>query len=364
MLAVPLLALLVQGQAFDTAKIDAAGALIREAIGQGKTPGLVAVAGDRRGVRWEQAFGNRQVKPAKEPATLDTVWDMASLTKPVATATSIWILVDRGRIDPDQPVSRYLPDFKGGDRDKVTVRHLLTHTSGLPAGNSLEHYKAGKAAARARLCSTALQAAPGAKFTYSDLGFILLGWMVEDVSSQPLDMFARDNIFKPLGMTDTGYKPTEALKARCAATGAEGDTWLKGRVHDPRANLMGGVAGHAGLFSTGPDMARYARMVLNKGELDGARIMSAGTLARMVRPEDVPGGKRAPGWDSRTGYSTQRGAHLSDSAIGHGGFTGTSMWIDPERDLFIVLLATRLHPDGKGVVNPLFGAVTTALSAR
>lgn len=364
MLAVPLLALLVQGQAFDTAKTDAAAALVREAIGQGKTPGLVAVAGDRRGVRWEQAFGNRQLKPAMEPATLDTVWDMASLTKPVATATSIWILVDRGRIDPDQPVSRYLTDYKGGDRDKVTVRHLLTHTSGLPAGNSLEHYKAGKAAARARLCSTALQAAPGAKFTYSDLGFILLGWMVEDVSGQPLDVFARDNIFKPLGMTDTGYKPTAALKARCAATGADGDGWLKGRVHDPRSNLLEGVAGHAGLFSTGPDMARYARMVLNKGELDGARIMSAGTLARMIRPEDVPGGKRAPGWDSRTGYSTQRGVHLSESAIGHGGFTGTSMWIDPERDLFIVLLATRLHPDGKGVVNPLFGAVTTALSAR
>lgn len=359
-----LLALLVQAQAFDAAKTDAAGTLIREAISQGKTPGLVAVAGTRQGIRWEQAFGHRQLKPAAEPATLDTVWDMASLTKPVATATSIWILVDRGRIDPDQPVSRYLPDFKGGDRDKVTVRHLLTHTSGLPAGNSLDHYKAGKAAARARLCSTALQVAPGAKFTYSDLGFILLGWMVEDVSGQPLDVFVHDNIFQPLGMNDTGYKPGAALKARCAATGAEGDGWLKGRVHDPRANLLGGAAGHAGLFSTGPDMARYARMVLNKGELDGAKIMSAATLARMIRPEAVPGGKRTPGWDNRTGYSTQRGGHLSESAIGHGGFTGTSMWIDPDRDLFIVLLATRLHPDGKGVVNPVFGGVTTVLTVR
>jgi CubicO group peptidase (beta-lactamase class C family) len=363
MLAYALVALLLHDQPFGAGKTAAASALIREAVAQGKTPGLVAVAGDARLARWEQAFGNRQVKPATELATLDTVWDMASLTKPVATATSVWILVDKGRIDPDQPVSRYLPDFKGDARDKVTVRHLLTHTSGLPAGNSLEHYKAGKEAARARLCATPLQAAPGAKFTYSDLGFILLGWIVEDVSGQPLDRFARDNIFKPLGMNDTGYLPDAALKARCAATGADGVGWLKGRVHDPRANLMGGVAGHAGLFSTGPDMARYARMVLNKGELDGARIMSAETLGRMIRPEDVPGGKRAPGWDSRTGYSTQRGIHLSEKAVGHGGFTGTSMWIDPERGLFIVLLATRLHPDGKGVVNPLFGAVATALTA-
>lgn len=363
MIAHALLVLVVPAQAFDPDKVAAASALIREAITQGKTPGLVAVAGDGRAALWRQAFGNRQVKPVVEPATLETVWDMASLTKPVATATSVWILADRGKVDPDQPVARYLPDFKGDGREKVTVRHLLTHTSGLPAGNSLEHYKAGKAAARARLCATALQAPPGAKFTYSDLGFILLGWIVEDVSGQPLDRFARDNIFKPLGMNDTGYLPDDALKARCAATGADGGGWLKGRVHDPRANLMGGVAGHAGLFSTGPDMARYARMVLNKGELDGARIMSAEALGRMIRPEEVPGGKRAPGWDSRTGYSTQRGAHLSDKAVGHGGFTGTSMWIDPERGLFIVLLATRLHPDGKGVVNPLFGAVATALSA-
>lgn len=356
------LVLLVDAQPFNPEKTNAAAGLIREAIGQGKTPGLAAVAGNARGVLWEQAFGNRQVKPTVEPATLDTVWDMASITKPVATATSVWILVDKGRIDPDQPVSRYLPEFKGGERDKVTVRHLLTHTSGLPAGNSLEHYKAGKALARARLCATSL-APPGSRFTYSDLGFILLGWIVEDVSGQPLDVFARDNIFKPLGMKDTLFRPETATRASCASTGPEGQGWLKGRVHDPRSNLLGGVAGHAGLFSTGPDLARYARMVLNKGELDGVRIMSAATLGRMIRPENVPGGRRAPGWDNRTTYSTQRGAHLSESAIGHGGFTGTSLWIDPDRGLFIVLLATRLHPDGKGVVNPLFGAVSTALAA-
>ena len=356
-------ALLILLQAPPAPAEQAARQLIEEAIRLEKTPGLVLLTGSQAGSRIELSLGNRQLKPSVEPATVDTVWDLASLTKPVATATSIWILIDRQRIDPDQPVGKYLPDFKGGDRDKVTVRHLLTHVSGLPAGNSLEHYKMGKAAARARLCATPLAAAPGGKFTYSDLGYILLGWIVEDVSGQSLDRFARDAIFTPLRMADTGYLPDAAHRARCAATGPEGTTWLKGRVHDPRAHLMGGVAGHAGLFSTGPDLARYARMLLLGGELDGARIMSAGSVARMLKPETVPGGLRAPGWDSKTGYSSQRGMHLSDSAVGHGGFTGTSLWIDPKRDIFVVLLATRLHPAGKGVVNPLFGAVTTVLTA-
>lgn len=337
--------------------------LIEEAIRQEKTPGLMLVTGSRTGIRLERSFGNRQLKPSVEPVTATTVWDLASLTKPVATATSIWILVDRQKIDPDLPVAKYLPDFTGGSRDKVTVRHLLTHVSGLPAGNSLDYYTMGKAAARARLCSTPLAAAPGTKFTYSDLGFILLGWMVEDVSGQPLDRFTKEAIFTPLRMPDTGYLPDAERRARCAATGPDGKTWLKGRVHDPRAHLMGGVAGHAGLFSTGPDLARYARMLLLGGQLDGVRIMSAATVARMLKPESVPGGLRSPGWDSKTGYSTQRGMHLSESAVGHGGFTGTSLWIDPQRDLFVVFLASRLHPSGKGVVNPLFGEVTTVLTS-
>ena len=169
-------ALLILLQAQPAPAEQAARQLIEEAIRLEKTPGLVLLTGSQAGSRIELSFGNRQLKPSVETATLDTVWDLASLTKPVATATSIWILIDRQRIDPDQPVSKYLPDFKGGDRDKVTVRHLLTHVSGLPAGNSLEHYKMGKAAARARLCATPLAAAPGGKFTYSDLGYILLGW--------------------------------------------------------------------------------------------------------------------------------------------------------------------------------------------
>jgi CubicO group peptidase (beta-lactamase class C family) len=351
-----------------SAKIEAE---VTAAIGENKLPGCVVVVGYRGRIIHAQAYGNRRIEPEREAMTVDTVFDLASLTKPIATATSAMILVQRNKLRLDDAVAKHLPEFAANGKDKITVEHLLLHTGGLIADNPLSDYEDGRERAIERICAIKPVAAPGERFIYSDVSFMSLGLVVEKAAGQPLDEFARDNIFRPLGMSQTMFRPGEELRARTAPTEKRNGEWLVGEVHDPRAAKLGGVAGHAGLFSTAEDLAAYAEMMRLGGEYGGVRILKHGTWETMTRAHEVPrrasetgkqqGGsvpwQRGLGWDIRTVYSTNRGKKLSDFAFGHGGFTGTSLWIDPDKELFAIFLSNRLHPDGKGSVNPLAGRI-------
>jgi len=342
------------------AGIPAIDRLVEQAIAAGEMPGAVVLAGRKDSILHCQAYGDRQILPDREAMTVDTLFDLASLTKPVSTASSILLLIEQDRLTPQTPVADVLPDFQGQGKERITVHHLLTHTSGLIADNSLRDYQAGQAAAWKNICRLTPVAPPGEKFIYSDVGFIVLGMLVEQISGEPLDQFAARHVFLPLGMTDTGYCPPLELRPRIAPTEQIEGAWLRGTVHDPRARALGGVAGHAGVFSTVTDLSRYARMVLNDGELDGVRVLQPDTVRAMQTSQSVPGGGvRTWGWDRRTGFSSNRGEGMTDTAIGHGGFTGTGLWIDPGLDLYVIFLSSRLHPDGQGAVNRLIGAIGT-----
>jgi uncharacterized protein YbbC (DUF1343 family) len=333
--------------------------LVAEALEQGKLPGCVVAIGRASGVVYQKAFGSRALLPNKEAMTLDTIFDLASLTKPIATATALMVLVDRGKIDLDQRVSRYLPEFRGHGKEDISIRQLLTHVSGLPVETPVADFERGRATALKHIMSLSLKAPPGAKSIYSDVGFLVLEEVIRRVTGTDLATFAESSIFRPLGMRDTEFLPSANLRPRIAPTEKRGDAWMRGEVHDPRAYRLGGIAGHAGLFSTAKDLARYARMVLGSGALDGMRVLSGETMRKMLAPHDVPGGIRALGWDMQSAYSANRGTALSRRAVGHGGYTGTSLWIDPEEDLFVIFLSNRVHPDGKGSSNALAGAIAT-----
>jgi len=343
----------------DSRQLSAIDQAVEEALAARKMPGCVVLIGRRGKIVFDKAYGLRQVEPAPLPMTLDTVFDLASLTKPVATATSVMILAERGKVRLDQPVAQYLPEFAVNGKQSITAIHLLTHQGGLIADNPLGDYRDGPEKARERLFALKPVVPPGARFIYSDVGYLVLGELVERVAGQKLDEFACENIFKPLGMIETGFLPSPELRRRAAPTEKRDGKWIQGEVHDPRAFALGGVAGHAGLFSTARDLARYAQMLLDRGEYGGVRVLHESTVAAMTTPHPVPNGLRGLGWDIRTGYSSNRGESFSPRAFGHGGFTGTAMWIDPELDLFVIFLSNRLHPDGKGAVNPLAGRIGT-----
>lgn len=309
------------------ARIDG---LVAEALAAGEMSGCVVCIGRRAGIGWLAAYGDRQIEPSREPMTSDTIFDLASLTKPVSTATAVMLLVEDGAVRLGDRISLHLPDFTGHGKEALTVHQLLTHQSGLIADNPLADYEQGPAEAWRRICGLDLVAPPGTKFIYSDVNFIVLGRLVETLSGRSLAEFTRDRVFAPLGMSDTGYLPSPERQARCATTEQRDGGWLRGEVHDPRAWKLGGVAGHAGLFGTATDLARYARALLGGGALEESRIMAPATLATMVRPVRLPeGALRGLGWDERSGYSSNRGDLLSPAAFGHSGFTGTSLWIDP-----------------------------------
>ncbi|HZU83199.1 MAG TPA: exo-beta-N-acetylmuramidase NamZ domain-containing protein [Polyangiaceae bacterium] len=333
--------------------IDAA---VAAAIAAQALPGAVVVVGRRDRVLFRRAYGHREVVPELVPMTLDTVFDLASLTKPIATATSVMALAERGAIGLDDPLAKYVPACSRPDKSAITLRQLLLHVAGLPADIAKEEFSHGRDAAIRRICGVTLRAAPGASSTYSDLGFVLLEEVVRRVTSQELSAFAEQAIFSPLAMRDTRFQPTEAQRQRAAWTELVDGEWRVGVVHDPRAYLLGGVAGHAGLFSTADDLAVYARAILGGGEVDGKRILSPRTVAAMIAPHDVPGGVRALGWAIDSAW---RGVGLSPSAIGHFGFTGTALWIDPDKDLFTIVLTNRVHPDGKGDSKPLVSRINT-----
>jgi uncharacterized protein YbbC (DUF1343 family) len=327
------------------------------AMTESKMPGCVVVLGRKDTVLFARAYGYRALEPVREPTTIDTVYDLASLTKPIATAMSVMVLVDQERVALDDPVSKYVAELASGGNDAVTVRELLTHTSGLAVETPYADYALGIDEAIRKIASFPRKSVPGAQYRYSDIGFIVLGELVRRVSGESLDVFAREHVFAPLGMRDTGFLPPPPLQARAALTEPREGVWMRGVVHDPRAYLLGGVSGHAGLFSTAQDLAIFAQAILGEGEHAGKRVLSASTLRAMLAPHDVPGGIRALGWDVKSAYSANRGESLSPRAVGHGGYTGTSLWIDPGKDLFVLFLSNRVHPDGKGAINPLAGRI-------
>ena len=337
--------------------------IVAEGIAEKKMPGCVVCIGRRGKIVLLKAYGNKQVQPNEVPMTTDTVFDMASITKPVATATSVMLLVERGQLKLGDKVSAIIPEFAANDKGDLTIRDLLIHQSGLLPDNPVADYEQGWDEALKKICELKLQAPTGTKFIYSDVNYILLGEIIRRVSGQTVHEFSQENIFRPLGMSETGYLPCDELKQRAAPTEQRDGKWIQGEVHDPRSHLLGGVAGHAGLFSTAEDMAIYAQMMIGGGEYAGVRVLSPRTVAVMTQGYKVSTGLRGLGWDKRTGYSINRGELLTESAFGHGGFTGTVLWIDPELELFVIFLSNRLHPDGTGLVNPLAGKIGTVAAA-
>jgi CubicO group peptidase (beta-lactamase class C family) len=333
---------------------------MREAIDRGDCAGAVVLIVHDGRVVWRKAYGLRARQPAQVPMTADTVFDLASLTKPVATATSAMLLVEQGKLRLTDRVADHLPAFGQKGKDRITVENLLLHTGGLIADNPEADYHDGREKALERIHALTPLAAPGERFVYSDVSFIVLGELVEKLSGKSLADFAAANVFTPLGMNETGFRPGEKLKERTAPTVKRQDRWLIGEVHDPRANALGGVAGHAGLFSTADDLANYARMLLDGGSYNGKRVLQAETVRLMTTARNVPGGQRAYGWDVATSYSANRGTGFArGQGFGHTGFTGTSLWIDPPSTTAVIFLSSRLHPDGKGNVNRLRGQIAT-----
>jgi serine-type D-Ala-D-Ala carboxypeptidase len=332
------------------------------AVASNETPGGVLLVGRADEFLCEFAFGDRSVDPTIEPATTDTIYDLASLTKPLVTATLVMKAVELGLLNLMEPLSRWL-DVANTPLSEPTPRHLMLHVSGLPPGLSApfpETREAYIAAARA----FTPEHAPGEVFTYSDTGFILLGFILEKAFGETLDLLATRLVFDPLEMTDTAYGVTADRGERCAPTERVNGSMLRGIVHDPVARTIGGIAGHAGVFGTARDLWRYSRMILGRGELDGARILAPAVVDRMIAPINVPGGKlRSLGWDVDSQYSSPRGELLDASGVGHTGFTGTSMWIDPPSGLSIILLTNRVHPSCDGDVVRLRRVVANAVAA-
>ncbi len=349
--------------------------LVQAAIARRELPGAVVLIGRGDEVVYHQAFGDRAVQPSREPMTEDTIFDLASLTKVVATTTSMMQLIEEGRIRLSDPVATFIPEFGKYGKRAITIRHLMTHTSGLRPDLELDAEFSGAAEAIRRASEEVPMAAPGERFVYSDINFFLLGDIVERVSGERLDRYAAAHVFGPLGMTDTMFLPPASLRARIAPTErCDPLAWpctrpeapfLRGIVHDPTSRRMGGVAGHAGLFGTAADLSRFCRMLLNDGTLGGVRILSAASVAKMTAPATPPGmaDVRGLGWDIDSMYSANRGELFPLGSYGHTGFTGTSLWLDPASKSYVVFLSNRVHPDGKGDVTPLRGRVATVAAS-
>jgi uncharacterized protein YbbC (DUF1343 family)/CubicO group peptidase (beta-lactamase class C family) len=359
----------------DVTRLDGIAPLVEQAIAEKKLPGAVVLIGRGDRVLYQKAFGRRAVEPSPEPMTLDTIFDVASLTKVVATTTSIMKLVEEGRIRLSDRVSDYVPGFERYNKNGITVRHLMTHTSGLRPDLDLADAWRGYDKAIALAIEEVPATPPGERFVYSDINYFLLGDIVKRVSGLPLDRFARQNIFEPLGMKDTGFLPPASLRSRIAPTEkctpygwpCDGPDlqMLRGVVHDPTARRMDGVAGHAGLFSTAADLAIFCRMLLDGGRYGGKQILAPLSVAKMTSPASAPGDPnvRGLGWDIDSSYSSNRGELLPLGSYGHTGFTGTSIWIDPLTREFVVFMSNRVHPDGKGDVTPLRARVATIAAA-
>ncbi len=340
--------------------------VLAAAIAKGEIPGAVVLVGRHGKVAFRKGYGHRALAPSAEPMTVDTAFDLASLTKPVATASAVMTLVEEGRVRLGDPVATYLPEFGagGGEREKVTVEQLLTHRSGLVADDPMDLYVGTVSEIWAKKHATRLAAPPGRRFVYSDAGYEVLGEVVRAVTGETLDVYTRKAVLDPLGMTDTEFRPIEKggrlPSARIAPTERRDGAFLRGEVHDPRARALGGVAGHAGLFGTADDLARYARAVLGNGN----GWLSPAGIAAMTRFRDYGDGDlRALGWDVETRYASSRGDLFPLGSFGHTGWTGTSLWLDPATETFVVLLSARNHPDGTGNAIPLRARVASVVAA-
>lgn len=335
---------------FDAKALAEVSEAVRSAVDEGAVPGAVVIVGRKGSIVLAEAIGNRAVEPEMEEMTRDTVFDMASLTKPVVTATAVMVLWEQGKIDLDEPITAYLPEYNSHGKDTITVEMLLRHRAGLIPDNPIGDYREGVDEAWKRIAEIDLVGTPDERFRYTDVGFLTLGRMIERVSGMPLDEFSRENMLTPLGMVDSTFLPTDRGidLGRIAPTEREGGEMIRGVVHDPRSRAVGGVAGHAGLFGTADDLALYAQMLLNGGiAANGNRVLAPPTVRAMIDPGDTPDGeRRGLGWDLGTGYSAPKGERFGPRSFGHTGFTGTSLWIDPETETFVVLLTSRLHPGG------------------
>ena len=370
LLAAALLASCAHHPSLAPEPLTEADAAVERFIAQGQLPGA-ALWIERVGhSSHHRAYGQRAVEPVPEPLDEATVFDAASLTKPVVTATLVQLLRERGQLDVEAPLQRYLPGCGGADKAGITLRQLLTHSSGLPSGlprNGAGDW-AGKSDALRIACELPLAAPPGTQFRYSDVNYILLGLIVERASGQPLERLADQLLFQPLGMKDSGYLPLRRMAAaRIAPTEKMGDGQvLRGEVHDPTARKMGGVAGHAGLFTTTADLARFARMLLAGGVAeDGRRLLSPESVALLTTPQSPPdiAEQRGMGWDIVSPYARPRGNLYGPTSFGHTGFTGCAFWLDPATRSFFVLLSNRVHPAAGTNVLPLYGELGT-LAAR
>ena len=339
---------------FYPAKLEEMDRVIAQAIGEKKCPGGVLWL-EHHGAVYDKAYGLRAVVPEAEPMTVDTIFDAASLTKVVACTPAVMLLVQRGQVSLDDRVQTYIPEFTGDGKEAITVRQLMTHVSGLRGDIETKTDWHGQQTAIKKACAERLQNAPGKAFRYSDINFFLLGEIVQRVSHKPLQEFVKHEVYQPLKMVDTGFLPPAGKLARIAPTEVVQGKPYRGVVHDPTARKMGGVAGHAGLFTTAPDLARYARMLLNRGSLDGVQIFKPETVELMTSvqtPESVPA-RRGLGWDIDSSYSGPRGKLFPLGSYGHTGWTGTSIWIDPFSDTFVIFLSNRNHPDESGNVGVL-----------
>jgi CubicO group peptidase (beta-lactamase class C family) len=372
--------------ALPTAKPESAGMsskrlafldeIVGAAVARHDFPGAVLLVARKGKAVYRKAFGVSQIVPEERPLTVDMIFDLASVTKPVATATSIMLLVERGEIRLWDRVRVYVPEFstwygeKGLAGGEARLYNLLTHTSGLPPYTDAKEAakKLGDPCAMADLAlliaGIPKEGPVGREFVYSCLNYITLAHIVHKVSGRAIDEFAADNIFKPLGMTRTFYRPPAELVGQCVPTEVVDGQPLRGIVHDPLARLQGGVSGNAGLFSTADDLAVFAQMLLNRGELNGVRVLSPLSVERMteIYPKVGESG-RGLGWDIDTDYATVRGDLFGPRSYGHSGYTGTSIWIDPETQTAVVLLTNRVHPDDKGDIIALRSKVANVVGA-
>ena len=355
---------------YDSAELCWIDDLVEEAISQGDLPGAVVLVGQNEHIFYRKAFGHRALVPDIEPMTVDTVFDLASLTKVVATTTSIMQLVEAGRISLEDSVSKYIPQFERRGKGNITVRDLLTHMSGLRPGFNPAWRWDGYRAAIEKISNDVTTTKPGESVVYSDLNFIMLGEIVQRVSGMSLHQFANEHVFKPLGMHDTMYYPAADMKPRIAPSercwkaarpcGGPDGTMLRGLVHDSAARRMGGGTGHAGLFSTADDLAIFCRMLLNSGAFGRTRILSTASVDAMIAPSTPvsDGWIRGLGWSLDTTFDGRLEKSLP-LPIDHSGFTGTKLWLDTESGLYVVFLSNRLHPDGRGEVTDLRENIVT-----
>jgi uncharacterized protein YbbC (DUF1343 family)/CubicO group peptidase (beta-lactamase class C family) len=337
-------------------------AAVEQSVREGLIPGAVVVIGHDGKIVHRKAYGSRALGPAREPMTLDTVFDIASLTKVVATTPALMKLFEQGKLRIDDPVTAYLPEFQGGKSD-ITVRDLMTHFSGLRPDLDLEPAWSGYDTGIRRAMAEKPTAPAGTRFVYSDINFVLLGEIVHRLSGKMLDEYAREQVFGPLGMSETTFRPPAALRPRIAPTEIDPQTGapFRGVVHDPTARFMGGVAGQAGVFSTAGDLVKYAEMLL----AGGGRLLSPAAVSKFTSPNSPPDQPtlRGLGWDIDSVYSAPRGELFPIGSYGHTGFTGTSLWIDPASKTYVILLTNAVHPKAGKNLNPLRSKLATVASA-